>query len=90
MMNGKVAPVGGTSASTPAFAGLVSLINDARLSAGGKAMGFLNPWIYKNQDCFTGRGQGQQRYRARDLQPSIRVQHYQGLGSCQWGGYSTL
>jgi hypothetical protein len=53
LMNGKVQPVGGTSASTPAFAGMIGLINEARIQAGGKAMGFLNPFIYKNVDAFT-------------------------------------
>ena len=51
--NGHVSPVGGTSASTPVFAGLISLINEARLQAGKKQMGFLNPWIYQNADAFT-------------------------------------
>ena len=59
--------VGGTSASTPAFAGLVSLMNEARAQAGKKPLGFLNPFIYQNADCFTditkgtnaiGRGNG--------------------------------
>ncbi|KAJ7223937.1 tripeptidyl peptidase A [Mycena rebaudengoi] len=39
--------IGGTSASTPAFAGLVALLNDARLSRGHAPLGFLNPLIYK-------------------------------------------
>ncbi|KAH7419956.1 peptidase S8/S53 domain-containing protein [Cadophora sp. MPI-SDFR-AT-0126] len=38
--------VGGTSASAPAFAGIISLLNNARLSAGSKPLGFLNPWLY--------------------------------------------
>ncbi|KAJ7756000.1 tripeptidyl peptidase A [Mycena metata] len=40
--------IGGTSASTPAFAGLVALLNDARLAAGRPALGFLNPMLYKH------------------------------------------
>ena len=43
---GRVRPVGGTSASAPAFAGIVALLNSARLSAGRRPLGFLNPWIY--------------------------------------------
>ncbi|KAI4180759.1 MAG: hypothetical protein L6R41_007030 [Letrouitia leprolyta] len=39
--------VGGTSASSPAFAGIVSLLNGARLAEGRKPLGFLNPFIYK-------------------------------------------
>lgn len=38
--------VGGTSASAPTFASVVSLLNNARLSAGKPPLGFLNPWIY--------------------------------------------
>eukprot|EP00040_Diaphanoeca_grandis_P002109 m.20570 g.20570 ORF g.20570 m.20570 type:complete len:593 (+) comp12989_c0_seq1:25-1803(+) len=45
--------VGGTSASTPLFAGLVSLLNDARMAKGMKPLGYLNPWIYANADAFT-------------------------------------
>jgi len=39
--------VSGTSASSPAFAGLVSLINEGRLAAGKSPLGFLNPVLYK-------------------------------------------
>lgn len=52
VMTGKVLGIGGTSASTPLFSGLVSLLNEARLQKGGKPMGFLNPWIYKNAAAF--------------------------------------
>lgn len=38
--------IGGTSAASPAFAGFVSLLNDARLKAGLPSLGFLNPLIY--------------------------------------------
>ncbi|GJJ14410.1 hypothetical protein Clacol_008674 [Clathrus columnatus] len=37
---------GGTSASTPTVAGLVALLNDARLAAGKPTLGFLNPLLY--------------------------------------------
>ncbi|KAI5860193.1 subtilisin-like protein [Durotheca rogersii] len=43
---GYVVMVGGTSASAPTFAALVSLLNNARLKAGGRPLGFLNPWLY--------------------------------------------
>ena len=46
--DGKVQSVGGTSASAPAFAGFVSLINEARVKAGKPPMGFLNPFLYAN------------------------------------------
>ncbi|KAJ5524484.1 hypothetical protein N7494_011134 [Penicillium frequentans] len=37
---------GGTSAAAPTFAGIIGLLNDARLRAGKPALGFLNPWLY--------------------------------------------
>ena len=37
----------GTSASAPTFAGIVALLNAARLSSGKAPLGFLNPWLYK-------------------------------------------
>lgn len=43
----------GTSGSAPAFAGLVSLLNERRLASGGAPLGFLNPWLYANADAFT-------------------------------------
>ncbi|KIM60332.1 hypothetical protein SCLCIDRAFT_26677 [Scleroderma citrinum Foug A] len=38
--------IGGTSTSTPAFAAIVSMLNDARINAGKSSLGFLNPWLY--------------------------------------------
>jgi tripeptidyl-peptidase-1 len=38
--------IGGTSASSPAFAGIVALLNDARLSKKQPPLGFLNPLLY--------------------------------------------
>jgi len=51
--DGRVMPgVGGTSASTPVFTAIVSLLNEARLAEGKGPLGFLNPWIYQNADMF--------------------------------------
>lgn len=43
---GRLIKVGGTSASAPTFAALVSLLNNARIKSGQKPLGFLNPWLY--------------------------------------------
>ncbi|KAH8114716.1 tripeptidyl peptidase A [Phellopilus nigrolimitatus] len=52
-LQGSPVLIGGTSASSPTFAGLVSLLNDARLSNGLAPLGFLNPFIYsKGQSAF--------------------------------------
>ncbi|THH33479.1 hypothetical protein EUX98_g707 [Antrodiella citrinella] len=41
--------IGGTSAAAPTFASIISLLNDARLSAGKPSLGFLNPLLYALQ-----------------------------------------
>ncbi|KAH8983975.1 peptidase S8/S53 domain-containing protein [Lactarius hatsudake] len=38
----------GTSCSTPIVAGIISLLNDHRLSQGMPPLGFLNPWLYND------------------------------------------
>ncbi|KAJ3307934.1 hypothetical protein HDV04_002295, partial [Boothiomyces sp. JEL0838] len=43
---GQVQGVDGTSCSSPAFASIISLINDNLLNKGKSALGFLNPWLY--------------------------------------------
>ncbi|KAL8840880.1 MAG: hypothetical protein Q9170_001144 [Blastenia crenularia] len=37
---------GGTSAACPVFAGVIGLLNDARLAKGLPPLGFLNPFLY--------------------------------------------
>ncbi|UJO13809.1 Tripeptidyl-peptidase SED2 [Fulvia fulva] len=44
--NGNITTIGGTSASSPTFAAIVALVNDALLAEGKPVLGFLNPWIY--------------------------------------------
>ncbi|PIL23444.1 hypothetical protein GSI_14755 [Ganoderma sinense ZZ0214-1] len=43
---GQFQGVDGTSASSPTFAAIVSLLNDARLNKGQAPLGFLNPLLY--------------------------------------------
>ncbi|GLB34137.1 putative protein CC1G_01435 Coprinopsis cinerea okayama7 130 [Lyophyllum shimeji] len=45
-LSGRPVLIGGTSASSPAFAGIVALLNDVRLSRGQPPLGFLNPLLY--------------------------------------------
>jgi subtilase family serine protease len=45
--------VGGTSASAPAFASMISMLNDALVAKGKKPLGFLNPFLYQNPTAFT-------------------------------------
>jgi len=44
---GETISVGGTSASAPTFAAIVSLLNDIRIQNGKPVLGFLNPFIYQ-------------------------------------------
>ncbi|KAK7467531.1 hypothetical protein VKT23_004584 [Stygiomarasmius scandens] len=53
VIGGSVGSVGGTSASSPTFAGIIALLNDFRLSRGQSSLGFLNPLLYQNPDVFT-------------------------------------
>ncbi|KAK7031632.1 subtilisin-like protein [Favolaschia claudopus] len=46
VISGRTSSVGGTSASSPTVAGIVSLLNDFRISQGKAPLGFLNPLIY--------------------------------------------
>ncbi|KAK1757087.1 peptidase S8/S53 domain-containing protein [Echria macrotheca] len=48
VIDGNVTTVFGTSASTPVFASVIALVNDARLRAGKGPVGFLNPVLYAN------------------------------------------
>lgn len=50
---GRTQPVGGTSASAPTFAAIISLLNEARLSNGKPPLGYLNPWLYGNPSILT-------------------------------------
>jgi tripeptidyl-peptidase-1 len=51
---GQTVAVGGTSASTPTWGAIISLLNEECLSASGgsKTLGFINPLLYKNPDAF--------------------------------------
>jgi len=51
--NGRTEAVGGTSASSPSFAAIVTLLNNICLNAGGKTLGFANPLFYQNAAAFT-------------------------------------
>lgn len=49
---GRFEGVAGTSAACPVAAGVFAKLNGIRLAAGGKPLGFLNPFIYKNPSAF--------------------------------------
>lgn len=44
--DGEASSSGGTSAAAPVWAGIIALLNDARLRNGQSVLGFLNPLLY--------------------------------------------
>lgn len=49
---GKWGGVAGTSASCPVVAGIFANLNNERLAAGKSPLGYLNPFVYANPQCF--------------------------------------
>lgn len=47
VVGGGFTSVGGTSASAPTFAGIISLLNEIRLNNNKSTLGFLNPFLYQ-------------------------------------------
>ncbi|KUJ19485.1 subtilisin-like protein [Mollisia scopiformis] len=52
-VDGSLSLVYGTSASSPVFGSIITLINEQRVAAGKAAVGFLNPTLYANPSAFT-------------------------------------
>ncbi|KAJ3771981.1 subtilisin-like protein [Lentinula raphanica] len=50
--NGQAVLEEGTSASSPIFASVISLVNDRLIEEGKPVLGFLNPFIYSNPQAF--------------------------------------
>ena len=52
IIGGEVYSIGGTSASTPVFAGMITLVNSHRLSKGLGTLGWITPSLYQYFDHF--------------------------------------
>ncbi|KAG8534297.1 uncharacterized protein KY384_001141 [Bacidia gigantensis] len=61
-VDGSLSLIYGTSASSPTFGSVITLINEQRANAGKGSVGFLNPTLYANptilNDIVTGGNQG--------------------------------
>ena len=61
-VDGQVTLIYGTSASSPTFGSVVTLINEQRVNAGKSPVGFINPTLYANpsilNDITSGGNQG--------------------------------
>ena len=51
VVNGKYETIGGTSASAPIFAALITAVNDARIAAGKAPVGWINPAVRLPPAC---------------------------------------
>jgi tripeptidyl-peptidase-1 len=51
-VGGQAQLIGGTSASAPIFASMITLINEQRLNAGKSPVGFINPILYAHPEVF--------------------------------------
>lgn len=49
---GQAVRIGGTSASAPAFAGILTRINEERIAANKPTVGFVNPVLYRHPEVF--------------------------------------
>jgi len=56
---GSMTGVWGTSAACPVVASVFTQLNNVRFAAGKPSLGWLNPFIYANTDCFNDVTQGQ-------------------------------
>ncbi len=57
-VDGNFSLVYGTSASSPTFGSIITLINEQRYNAGKKSVGFLNPTLYANPGVLNDITQG--------------------------------
>jgi tripeptidyl-peptidase-1 len=76
VQGGGVELVGGTSASAPTFAAIVTQLNSVRAQKGKPPMGFLNPWIYQTW--------------AKDKEAFFDVQEGSNVDSCCIGGFTAV
>ena len=51
-IGGQAQMIGGTSASAPVFASILTRINEERIAAGKSTIGFVNPTLYANAGAF--------------------------------------
>eukprot|EP00949_MAST-11_sp_MAST-11-sp1_P001400 g1400.t1 len=80
--NGETQSVGGTSASAPTFAGIISLLNEARMQAGKPALGFLNKWIYENPTMFSDVVKGSNKISRAGMPLQYGWQALKGWDGC--------
>ncbi|KAF5388189.1 hypothetical protein D9615_000690 [Tricholomella constricta] len=95
-LSGQARLIGGTSASSPTFAGIVALLNDVRLSNGQPPLGFLNPLLYSKaasgfNDITVGHnsGCGTTGFNKDGIQVT-GIQSFTGLGTPNFGKLKKL
>eukprot|EP01130_Rhizamoeba_saxonica_P002332 TRINITY_DN12157_c0_g1_i1.p1 TRINITY_DN12157_c0_g1~~TRINITY_DN12157_c0_g1_i1.p1 ORF type:complete len:575 (-),score=110.53 TRINITY_DN12157_c0_g1_i1:32-1702(-) len=92
-VGGKVQPVGGTSASTPTFASIISMINSLRLEHNLPTMGHINPFLYKAAASFKDITEGETQLSGccpHGFETVVGWDPYTGLGTPNFGLLSDL
>lgn len=95
LVEGQIRTVGGTSASAPSLAGLISLLNERLMAKKRPRLGFLNPLLYKmaieHPEAFLPITPHEYDLRGSDLEPLIGPSVTVGsnkctrFSCCQWG-----
>lgn len=80
----------GTSASTPTVAGIISLINDARLQNNKPPMGFLNPFLYSNTKSLYDPTEGYNEGCGEPDRGFYAMQGWDPVTGCGTPNYPTL
>ena len=71
MIGGQISYQAGTSASAPVVAGMISLVNAARLRAGRSSVGWIHPILYASYKNFTKDITSGDNHCARVHSPSV-------------------
>ncbi|CEJ83904.1 hypothetical protein VHEMI03295 [[Torrubiella] hemipterigena] len=74
VFQGRQVHIGGTSMSCPIFAAILNRINEERLKAGKKVIGFANPALYKNPAMFN----------------DVTLGAHSGSGTCNGKGFKAV
>lgn len=72
-IDGRFSLVYGTSASSPTFGSVVTLINEARIAAGKSSVGFINPTLYAHPNVLNGEFLPTSDYHLRNALTGIQT-----------------
>ena len=87
VVDGAPQTIGGTSASAPVFASILNRVNEERLAAGKKTVGFVNPTLYAHPEVLKDVTEGgNQGCGTPGFEASKGWDPVTGLGTPEFGG----